>query len=103
MSRHETKGTDPAHYIIVGWDPPLATYFGQVHVRPLHDDPDRSPDDDDDPDDRSPDPDDNPVCWVGASLPQLKTVDALEAAMQPYLKISPELRTALEDDKAHDR
>jgi len=30
MSRHELDPLNPAHEEVVGWDPPLRTYFAQV-------------------------------------------------------------------------
>ena len=30
MSRHELDALDPAHEVVVGWDPGLATFFAQV-------------------------------------------------------------------------
>jgi hypothetical protein len=33
MSRHEIPALDPAHKVIVGWDPPMQTFFAQVIIR----------------------------------------------------------------------
>ena len=30
MSRHELDSLNPAHEVVVGWDPGLATFFAQV-------------------------------------------------------------------------
>jgi hypothetical protein len=84
MSRHWFT-VEPHLKVIVGWDPPLQTFFGQVH--------DLQPQD----------PDDNPVLWVGAGPPQLISVAELEEALKDYCTISPELRATLEADEAADR
>jgi len=78
MSRHEFV-TDK-HRIVVGWDPPLQTYFAQVWRKRsgLH-----------------------PVLWVGAGPPSL-TLKQLETALKPFCEISVELRAALEQDEAND-
>jgi hypothetical protein len=85
MSRHEFAGTDPKHRVVIGWDPPLQTYFGQVH------------------NDAADDEEDAIVHWVGAGIPNLPTVDDLALAMVPWCTITPEMRAALDEDRVNNK
>jgi len=78
MSRHEFSTAK--HRIIVGWDPPLQTFFAQVWGKRATT---------------------RPVLWVGAGPPSL-TLKQLETALKPFCEISVELRAALEQDEAND-
>lgn len=80
MSRHYVR-TKPEE-IIVGWDPPLQTYFFQIIG------PEREEEEDD------------LVIWVGASPSELPTVESLAVALAPYATLSAELAHKLEVEKA---
>lgn len=81
MSRHVITGFNPTHQVIVGWDRPLQTFFGQVY------DPSR-------------DEDDQIVHWVGADHPrQLQRVEDLAREMLRYAEIHPVMRARLNSDK----
>lgn len=83
MSRHELPPLDPAHKVIVGWDPPLQTFFVQVIDRAKEDAGD----------------DDKFVLWKGCSLREIYEVDQLARIVGRYAKFSPELGVTLYGDK----
>lgn len=80
MSRHYIS-TAPDE-IVVGWDPPLQTYFLQISG------PAKSEEEDE------------LVLWLGASPGELPTVESLAAALAPYAPLPKELAWKLEEDKA---
>lgn len=83
MSRHTIPGLDPAHEVVVGWDPPLNTYFGMVY-------------------DRRRDEDDQIIHWVGSDrIAQLPTLPLLGEAMSGYAVIDNAMATRLFAD-AHE-
>ena len=71
--------------IIVGWDPPLATYFVQVRTRP--DDPNQAPQD---------------LVWRGCVIGDLRSSDAVAQLVAPYATLPhhllDELRISMEND-----
>lgn len=81
MSRRPIDTPDDAAWdIVVGWDPPLQTYYGQV--MPLGDISD-----------------DDLLLWVGRSPGELLTVPALDAALGAWATIDAELWNELERDR----
>lgn len=80
MSRYGIPGYDPQHVIIVGFDPPLESFFLTV-------------------DDLSqPDVEQQQVAWQGTQPHELPHVEALANALQPYAVLSPETRQRLQQD-----
>ena len=79
MSRH-CIATDP-HEIVVGWDPPLQTYFLQII------DPAKSEEEE-------------LLLWLGAAPHDLPTVASLAVALVPYTVLPEELARQLETERA---
>lgn len=92
MSRHEITASNPAHRIVIGWDPPMMTFFIQVIDRKIEDTEDES---DDAPD--------KFVYWAGARPREIRAVEDLVRHARPYANIPHELRSALRGDKDEDR
>jgi len=69
MSRYEIPASQPYHRVVVGYDPPLGTFFAQVI------------------DTTVPDTDARPVLWVGTEVGEVPTVCALAVALQDYAAI----------------
>jgi hypothetical protein len=90
MSRHEITAVNPAHKIIIGWDPPLMTFFIQVVDRKIE-----GADDDDE--------NDKLVYWAGTNLREIYEIDDLVRHARPYADIPHELRSTLYGDKDEDR
>ena len=86
MSRHAVPARDPSLQAVVGWDPPLMTFFGQVS-RIGHEDDDEE----------------GPVLWVGTSWRELCTLRDLECAMQPHVDLGPAIYATLQDDQNWNR
>ncbi|MGY4295339.1 hypothetical protein ACVWXN_003434 [Bradyrhizobium sp. i1.4.4] len=87
MSRHEIQAFDPVNTVIVGWDPPLQTFFAQVKSSLLE----------------KTDPDDPFLLWVGCSLREIDSVDGLVAALRGFANIDAEICKTLYDDKDEGR
>lgn len=82
MSRHVVEGSGGIR-LVVGWDPPLQTFFGQVHEGPE---------------------DGNPIVWVGTDLHELYELDDLARALRGHaMAITPELALQLERDREANR
>ena len=82
MSRHELDGREPGTRIVVGWDPPLLTYF--VHVF----------------DGRA---DEGPSVWLGGAQSWLRDLADLRRAVQPFTDLPDELAHRLQEDRDEDR
>ena len=82
MSRFRLNGKNPEHEIIVGWDPPLQTFFAQVWDRSKFISGDW---DDDEP----------ALLWEGCHLRAVQTVDALEKMLKPFADLPPEVAAEL--------
>lgn len=83
MSQHVIE--DDQYRWLVGWDPPLLTYFMQKH-------------------DKAVDPDDNPVVWLGARPAEIYEVeDLVRSAKKHGLDIPVETARALYLDKDEGR
>jgi hypothetical protein len=82
MSRYTIPAHAARYHVVVGWDPPLATFFGEVWDRTV------------------PDEHDEAACllWAGAALGALPTVDALQACLQAYATIPPEVVAQLHQE-----
>jgi hypothetical protein len=85
MSRYKIPADDPRYDVIVGFDDPLDTFFGQIF------------------DTTVPEEDDNCVLWVGATLQALPTVDVLQDCLHAYATIPPEVMAQLRHDHATTR
>ena len=82
MSRYAIAPHDPRYAVIVGWDPPMQTLFGQVFTTSIEDD------------------DAACVLWVGLEIQALTTVAALQAALQAYATLPAAVVAQLEHDQA---
>jgi hypothetical protein len=87
MSRHEIPARDPAHKVIVGWDPPMQTFFAQVIDRAKEEAGD----------------DDDMVAWHGTSLRELYEVDQLHRKVARFADLTADMRSTLYGDKDEDR
>jgi hypothetical protein len=83
MSRYSIPAYETRYHVVVGWDPPLETFFGQVFV------PAATADDDD-----------ACVLWVGGALRALPTVAVLQACLRGYATIPPDVVVQLQQDGA---
>ena len=82
MSRYAIAPHDPRYEVVVGWDPPMQTLFGQVFVPTVeHDDA-------------------ACVLWVGLEVQALTTVAALQDAIQAYATLPAAVVAQLEHDQA---
>ena len=82
MSRYTIPAQDPRYEVIVGWDPPMQTYFGQVFLITTEED------------------DTACVLWVGLEVQALTTVAALQDALQAYATLPAAVVAQLEHDQA---
>src|SRR5262245_55967516 len=81
MSRY-TIVRQPDLEVVVGFDPPLETFFAQA-MRPSHSETE----------------DDTMLLWVGTAPQAITSLEALEQALE---RVIPEpIRTALAEDQAH--
>ena len=77
MSRYTRRARPPYYHCVVGWDPPLGTFFAQVYRRTR---PQR------------------PVAlvhWLGTDLQELPTVEALTAAIAAYVSVPEDIQQQL--------
>jgi hypothetical protein len=105
VSRHTFETADGQHLVTVGWDPPLQTYFGQVHLRL-----DRIPCDDPECVEhfgshaRSECREPEPLVWVGLDLHELYDLDSLARALGRWWDAVPVAATVqLDRDRDEDR
>ena len=82
MSRYTIPAQDPRYEVIVGWDPPMRTLFGQVFVATIEED------------------DTACVLWVGLEVQALTAVAALQDALQAYATLPTAVVAQLEHDQA---
>jgi hypothetical protein len=87
MSRYTIPAHAARYHVVVGWDAPLSTFFGEVW------------------DTTVPDENDDAACvlWAGAALRALPTVDALQHCLQAYATIPADLVAQLHQDCATTR
>jgi len=64
MSRHTLAALHPQHTCVVGYDPPLGTFFAQLWDQSI------------------PAAEEQLVLWVGTTLEEIPTVQALASALQ---------------------
>ena len=84
VSRHTIPGRKPNHRVVVGWDPPLVTFFVQIIDPTLPDE-------------------EQVIHWVGADYPgQISTLVKLMDAMIPYAKMPPPILAQLLYDRERD-
>jgi len=83
MSRYVIAPHAAHHQVIVGWDPPMQTLFGQVFETTVEED------------------DAACVLWVGLEVQALTTVAALQDALQGYATLSVDVVARLQHDQAH--
>lgn len=67
MSRHELSAHD-GYSVVVGWDPPLCTFFAQVWDQ-------HKPEDDDE------------VLWIGFTPGEIRDAKQVVDAVRPWAKI----------------
>lgn len=87
MSRHEIAAHNKAHKVVVGWDPPLQTYFAQVI-------------------DRTADEagwDDKFVLWVGCRPREIPEIDQLANIIRRHAGLETEMRGKLYGDRDENR
>ena len=84
MSRYIIPAYETRYHVVVGWDAPLATFFGEVW------------------DITVPDEDDEAACvvWAGAALRALPTVDALQTCLEAFATIPHAVSVQLQQDCA---
>ncbi len=87
MSRHSIPSKDPNHTVVIGWDPPLQTFFLQV---------DREVQADDDDDDTDPES----ILDEGNRYRQHPTLDKLLTLVTPYAVVPEATWLQLANDKA---
>jgi hypothetical protein len=83
MSRYTIPAHETRYHVVVGWDAPLATFFGEVWDRTV------------------PGEDDDAACvlWAGAALSALPTVDALQTCLAVFATIPADVVTQLQQDR----
>ncbi len=82
MSRYVIAPHAAHHQVIVGWDPPMQTLFGQVFDTTVEED------------------DAACVLWVGLEVQALTTVAALQDALQAYATLPTAVVAQLQHDQA---
>lgn len=86
MSRHTIPGKNPSHDVVVGWDPPLQTYFAII-LDPTKDEEDKG----------------YTVLWVGADRPmEIDRVSNLVAAISRYAIVPKDIVRQLVIDRNRD-
>ncbi|WKA31625.1 hypothetical protein [Bradyrhizobium roseum] len=88
MSRHEIEAFDPLNKVIVGWDPPLQTFFVQVIVRKAEE---------------AGDDDEKLVLWEGCSMREIQDVDDLGDILRHHAELTPEIRLTLDENRNEDQ
>jgi hypothetical protein len=84
MSRYTIPAHEARYHVVVGWDPPLATFFGEVW------------------DTTVPDEHDDAACvvWAGAALGALPTVAALQTCLAAFATLPEDVMAQLRHDEA---
>jgi len=83
LSRHEIPGFSLANKIVIGWDPPLQTFFVQVIDRKAE----------------LADRDDKFILWLGTSLREIYEVEQLARVVSLFAHVTPAMRATLYADK----
>lgn len=76
MSRYTLTSINPDHEVIIGWDAPLTTFFGQV-IR-----------------------EDNVILWFGLDLNEVHDVAKAVAFLSPYAAVPAAVQAQLAADRA---
>lgn len=79
MSRHLVRD-DEQYKVVVGWDPPLQTFFAQVH-------------------DLSKDEEERIILWLGTRPDELPTPNVVATTIAPWAQLPDELFIGLCWDK----
>ncbi len=82
MSRYTIAPHDARYQVIVGWDNPMQTLFGQVFETTVEDD------------------DAACVLWVGLEVQAITTLAGLQDALQAYATLPAEVVARLQHDQA---
>jgi hypothetical protein len=71
MSNYSFKGNNPNHEVMVGWDPPLNTYFAHVlDVSKNEDDNGRD------------------LLWIGCTPNEIHDLETITRELAPYARVS---------------
>lgn len=89
MAYHEIPARDPAKRVVVGWDPPLQTYFVQVIDRA------REAQEDDE--------NDKFDLWVGCTFGEIDTIDGVAGYVSPHAELTGLMRATLYCDRTDDK
>ena len=81
MSRHTIAALHPQHTCVVGYDPPLGTFFAQLWNQTL------------------PAAEEQVVLWVGTALEEIPTVQALATTLDAHAVIPPDVWQRLESER----
>lgn len=81
MSQHQIPVRQSHHLVVVGWDEPLGTFFGQVFDTTIPEEPE------------------NIVLWVGRRSREFRTVSRLATALRSYAALSPRIVRRLRQDQ----
>jgi hypothetical protein len=81
MSRRNIKAKQPGATVTAGWDPPLQSFFAQVHEA------------------AAPHEDASLVFWTGTERGQVRTVAVLAVHLAPFAELSPDDLVALAADR----
>jgi hypothetical protein len=84
--------TSREHTIVLGWDPPLSTYFAQVW-KGEPGSPENIPSD-------HPDYEPEPLLWIGVTREEIPTVETLAKCLKPYATIPAELTECLRAERS---
>ena len=85
MSRHDLDPFNPAHEVVLGWDPGLATFFAQVLDTAASEESDAYE-----------------VLWIGARLQEVPDPATVIAAVAPFATVPPNLLGQLARDRRDD-
>lgn len=80
MSRHELPAADGLE-VVVGWDPPLSTFFAQVWDRRLEEDDPAAE-----------------LLWIGCAPREINDIQKVMDAVKPWATFPDEVKRALYRD-----
>jgi hypothetical protein len=90
MSRYPISAIDPKHYVVVGWDSPMASFFAEVIDQTLEAAIDRGEISEDDADPL--------ILWIGATLGEIPTLEQLQRAIASFATIPNDIVEQLQSD-----
>lgn len=82
MSRHSIPARSLGYSVVVGWDPPLMTFFAQVE------------------EENPADEDDAVVLWLGGQDREYTRPEDMIEPLAPYAELTPDMIEALRADRA---